>query len=64
MDEMSFDVVDDLNWLAVAVATAVYYLLAGPWFADPFLVQRGGSRSAGTSERASGSALAMTSDRS
>jgi hypothetical protein len=36
MDEMSFDVVDDLNWLAVAVATAVYYLLAGPWFADPF----------------------------
>jgi hypothetical protein len=35
MDEMSFDVVDDLNWLAVVVATAVYYLLAAPWFADP-----------------------------
>jgi hypothetical protein len=35
MDEMSFNVVDDLNWLAVVVATAVYYLLAAPWFADP-----------------------------
>jgi hypothetical protein len=35
MNEMSFDVLDDLNWLAVVVATAVYYLLAAPWFADP-----------------------------
>jgi Protein of unknown function (DUF1761) len=35
MGEMSFDAVDDLNWLAVVVAAAVYYVLAGPWFADP-----------------------------
>jgi Protein of unknown function (DUF1761) len=35
MDEMSFDVLDDLNWLAVVVATAIYYGLAAPWFADP-----------------------------
>jgi hypothetical protein len=35
MDEMSFDVVDDLNWLAVLLARAAYYLLAAPWFADP-----------------------------
>jgi Protein of unknown function (DUF1761) len=34
MDEMSFDVVDDLNWLAVVVATVAYYVLAGPWYAD------------------------------
>jgi hypothetical protein len=34
MDEMSFDVVDDLNWLAVVLATAVYFVLAGPWFSD------------------------------
>jgi hypothetical protein len=32
---MSFDVVDNLNWLAVVVATASYYVLAGPWFAEP-----------------------------
>jgi hypothetical protein len=35
MDEMSFDVLDELNWPAVVVATAIYYGLAGPWFADP-----------------------------
>jgi hypothetical protein len=34
-DEMSFDVLEDLNWLAVLVATAIYYGLAAPWFADP-----------------------------
>jgi Protein of unknown function (DUF1761) len=32
---MSFDVLDDLNWLAVVVATAFYYGLAAPWFAEP-----------------------------
>jgi hypothetical protein len=32
---MSFDILDDLNWLAVVVATAVYFVLAGLWFADP-----------------------------
>jgi Protein of unknown function (DUF1761) len=31
---MSFDVLDDLNWLAVVVAAAAYYVLAGPWFSD------------------------------
>jgi hypothetical protein len=35
MDGVSFDVLDDLNWLAVVVATAIYYGLAAPWFADP-----------------------------
>jgi drug/metabolite transporter (DMT)-like permease len=32
---MSFDVLDDLNWLAVVVATAIYFGLAGLWFAEP-----------------------------
>jgi hypothetical protein len=35
VDEMSFDVLDDLNWLAVVVATAIYFGLAGLWFAEP-----------------------------
>jgi hypothetical protein len=34
---MSFDVLGDLNWLAVVAATAVYYGLAALWFADPVL---------------------------
>jgi hypothetical protein len=34
MDEMSFDVLDDLNWLAVVVAAALYFVPAGPWFGD------------------------------
>jgi hypothetical protein len=32
---MSFDVLGDVNWLAVVVAAAFYYGLAAPWFADP-----------------------------
>jgi drug/metabolite transporter (DMT)-like permease len=32
---LSFNVVADLNWLTVVVATALYYVLAGPWYADP-----------------------------
>lgn len=32
---MSLDIVNDLNWLAVIVATIAYFALAGAWFADP-----------------------------
>jgi hypothetical protein len=31
---MSFDVLDDVNWLAIAAATAIYYGLAAAWFSD------------------------------
>ena len=60
---MSFDVLDDLNWLAVVVATAIYFGLAGLWFAERSSVRRGDAQSAGRSERASDSAPATTSDR-
>lgn len=32
---MSFDVLGDLNWLAVLVATIAYFALGGVWFATP-----------------------------
>ncbi len=32
---MSFDVLGDLNWLAVLVATIAYFALGGLWFATP-----------------------------
>jgi hypothetical protein len=32
---MSFDVLGDLNWLAVIVATVAYFALGGIWYAGP-----------------------------
>jgi hypothetical protein len=32
---MSFDVLGELNWLAVIVATVVYFALGGLWYAPP-----------------------------
>lgn len=32
---MSFDVLGDLNWLAVIVAAVAYFALGGLWFAQP-----------------------------
>jgi uncharacterized protein YneF (UPF0154 family) len=32
---MNFDVLADLNWLAVIVATIVYFAIGGLWFARP-----------------------------
>ena len=34
---MSFEVLGDLNWLAVIVATIVYFALGGVWFANAVL---------------------------
>ena len=34
---MSFEVLGDLNWLAVIVATIVYFAIGGVWFANAFL---------------------------
>ncbi|HEX2090510.1 MAG TPA: DUF1761 domain-containing protein [Actinomycetota bacterium] len=34
---MSFEVLGDLNWLAVIVATIVYFAIGGIWFANAFL---------------------------
>jgi hypothetical protein len=34
---MSFDVLGDLNWLAVLVATLAYFLLGAVWYAQAFL---------------------------
>ncbi|HSI81674.1 MAG TPA: DUF1761 domain-containing protein [Solirubrobacterales bacterium] len=32
---MSFDVLGDLNWLAVIAATVAYFALGGLWYAEP-----------------------------
>jgi uncharacterized protein DUF1761 len=34
---MSFDALDDLNWLAVIVAALVYFVLGAIWYAPPVL---------------------------
>ena len=34
---MRFEVLGDLNWLAVVVATIVYFAIGGIWFANAFL---------------------------
>jgi hypothetical protein len=34
---MSFDVLGDMNWLAVIVATLAYFILGGIWYAQPIL---------------------------
>jgi hypothetical protein len=31
---MTLSDLGDLNWLAVIVATVLYFALAGPWFAE------------------------------
>lgn len=32
---MSFDVLGDVNWLAVIVAAAAYFALGGLWYGQP-----------------------------
>lgn len=32
---MSFDVLSELNWLAVLVATVAYFVLGGIWYSNP-----------------------------
>lgn len=34
---MSFDVLGDLNWLAVIVAAVAYFILGGIWYAPPVM---------------------------
>ena len=43
---MSFEVLGDLNWLAVIVATIAYFAIGGIWFANAFL-GRGWQRAGG-----------------
>jgi hypothetical protein len=43
---VSFDVISDLNWLAVVVAAIVYYAIGAVWFA-PFVTGRMWQRSIG-----------------
>ncbi len=43
---MTFDVLGDLNWLAVIVAAIAYFLIGGVWF-TPFMFGRPWQRSIG-----------------
>lgn len=57
---MSFELLGDLNWLAVVVGAVVYFVLGALWY-SPFLLGKAWQRSIGWDpERASPAASAMT----